>query len=100
VDFFAEGLGMEFIIFNVYGPYQDCPMFWDSLFKRSLLKVDNSIIGGDLNFSLGEDEVWDPQAHLDHQLDLFTHSMIGNEFIDIELDKTYPYPAKHEDMGE
>jgi hypothetical protein len=49
-----------------------------------LLKSNNIIIGGDLNFTLGTIEIWGPNARPDSQLALFTHSLIANGFIDIE----------------
>jgi hypothetical protein len=45
---------MTLKILNVYGPHTDMILFWNSLFNKELLKSENLIIGGDLNFSLGE----------------------------------------------
>ena len=52
VDLFVEGLGREFRILNIYGPYLERTPFWESIFKFKLLKVDNSILGGRSQFFL------------------------------------------------
>jgi exonuclease III len=62
VDLFLEGLGLELRVLNVYGPYSEHATFWESLFKKDLLKVKNMILGGDLNLSFGNAEVWGPSA--------------------------------------
>ena len=61
-----------FTIFNVYGPYLNRIPFWDKLFNKSLLREDRVIIGGDLNFSLGQTEVWGPHACVDLLMNYFT----------------------------
>jgi hypothetical protein len=61
VDFLLEGVGMEFKVLNVYGSYVACTPFWETLLKNNLLKVENLILGGNLNFSLGEGKVCYPQ---------------------------------------
>jgi len=50
---FVEGLGKEFRILNVYCPYLDKTPFWESLLRLKILKDENFILGGGLNFSLG-----------------------------------------------
>jgi exonuclease III len=57
IDIFVEALGKEFRILNVYGPYLDITPFRETLLSLKILKVENLILGGDLNFSLGEAEV-------------------------------------------
>ena len=47
-----------FTICNIYGMYLNRIPFSGNLFKNSLLRGDMVIIGGDLNFSLGQDEAW------------------------------------------
>lgn len=62
IDIFVEGLGKEFKILNIHGPYLDILPFWETLLKLKLLKAENLILGSDLNFSLGEAETWGPIA--------------------------------------
>ena len=45
-------------LLNVYGPYKDRQSFWDNIYKLGLLNLENLILGGDLNFTLGPSEVW------------------------------------------
>jgi hypothetical protein len=83
VDVQVEGLGLEVKIINAYGPHLDKIPFWDFMFSKDLLKVENLIIGGDFNFSLGEAESWGPSAHPDPQEEYFNHLLSSNGFIDI-----------------
>jgi hypothetical protein len=71
VEVLIVDLGQNFTILNIYGPYQDRVPYWESLVPRYFFLRDNVIIGGDLNFSLGEIEVWGPRAHADSHTDLF-----------------------------
>ena len=61
----AQALGMEFqspefgfplLIVNIYGPSQGREHFWSDLLSKSMLKSQNLVIGGDLNFSMGNSE--------------------------------------------
>jgi len=78
------GLGEEITLLNIYGPYQDRIPFWENLFSKACLKDSSVIIGGDLNFSLGQSEVWGPQARADPQADFFIHKLMDLDLIDIE----------------
>jgi hypothetical protein len=81
---------MTLKILNVYGPHTYMIPFWNSLFSKELLKSKNLIIGGDLNFSLGEVESWGPSAHPDPQTTFFSHLLASNGFIDITPVKLLP----------
>jgi hypothetical protein len=52
-DIQIEGMGFDFRIVNIYGPYDTRNDFWESIFKNPLLQANNTILGGDINFSLG-----------------------------------------------
>jgi hypothetical protein len=54
------------------------------------LKMIILLLGGNLKFSSGTNEVYPPRPHLDNQSNLFIHSLIGNGFIDIESIKLIP----------
>jgi hypothetical protein len=81
---------MEVRIINVYGPHSDQNSFWESLLGKYLLKVDNLIIGGDFNFSLGEAESWGPSAHPDNQATFFNNLLSSKGLIDIAPLKLLP----------
>lgn len=58
-------MGMEVIspdfihpisIVNIYGPCQGREIFWDDLLSKPLMKSSLSIVGGDLNVSIGRAE--------------------------------------------
>ena len=58
VEIFSEDLGISLSVINVYGPYINRAPFWESLLQNPLVKGDSVVLGGDLNFSLGHNEVW------------------------------------------
>ena len=90
LNFLAMELGEAFNIFNIYGPYHDNIPFWDSLLGNSLLKGDSVILGGDLNFTLGQSEVWGPHAQTDLLTRYFTQKLEENHLLDIEPIKMKP----------
>ena len=56
LELFSSELNLTFLSINIYGPCVDKEHFWTSVFSSSWLSHPNIIIGGDLNFSLGEAE--------------------------------------------
>ena len=44
-------------VFNIYGPYLNRIPFWENIFNLDMFRGDMVIIGGDLNFSLGQAKV-------------------------------------------
>jgi len=65
VEVLSADLGQTVKVVNIYGPYNNRAPFWEALFENPLLCGDSLVIGGDLNFSLGQSEVWGPHAHVD-----------------------------------
>jgi hypothetical protein len=59
------GVEKELTILNIYGPYQDHSPYWEALAQKSFIKTEMLILGGDLNFSLGNAEIWGPRARHD-----------------------------------
>ena len=55
-----------------------------------MLRGDLVIIGGHLNFSLGQAEVWGPFAHLDLIIEYFSQKLSERNWLDIELVKLKP----------
>jgi len=90
INIFVEGLGKEFGILNVYGPYLDITPFRETLLSLKILKVENLILGGDLNFSLGEAEVWGPSVHTNQITTRITHLLSTNGMLDITPWKLNP----------
>ena len=58
-----QGAPMD--VFNIYGPYLNHIPFWENIFNLDMFRGDMVIIGGDLDFSLGQAEVWGPFSHPD-----------------------------------
>jgi hypothetical protein len=54
MNVFVEELGKYFTVLNIYGPTQDRPQFWNTLLAKYFIKDSFLILGGDLNFSIGE----------------------------------------------
>jgi hypothetical protein len=49
--FFSSKINLNFLFINVYGPCYDIKELWQSFFNMDLHQ--HTIIGGDLNFTLG-----------------------------------------------
>ena len=58
-----QGAPMD--VFNIYGPYLNRIPFWENIFNLDMFRGDMVIIGGDLNFSWGQEEVWGPFSRPD-----------------------------------
>ena len=62
VEVYSRDIDRVFFVVNIYGPYQEQLPFWDRIFSMSWWNSPNLIVGGDLNFSLGEAEIWGESA--------------------------------------
>jgi hypothetical protein len=82
-DFLLEGFEKRFTLINVYGPHSKRNTLWDNLFTKKLLNTELLILGGDLNFSLGEAESWGPNAHPNSQVVYFRHLIDSKGLIDV-----------------
>ena len=87
MDIFAHPLEMEIRIMNVYGPCVDRANFWRTFLDSGLLQVDNIILGGDLNFSLGFSESWGHSAHVDSLSDTISSLLEEHQWVDIPSTK-------------
>jgi len=72
----------SFQIVNIYGPCQGREAFWLDLFSKSLMKSPQTVVGGDLNFSLGRAEAWGPSAREDPLTDFFHQILSDHNLID------------------
>jgi len=79
----SEEIGLEVTILNLYGPYQERAPFWEALGHKSFLKCEKLILGGDLNFALGEGESWGTSARPDPLIYFFNHMLWRIELINI-----------------
>eukprot|EP00253_Pinus_taeda_P029489 PITA_29489 len=90
LNFFSADLGMELRVVNVYGPCNHRELFWQRVLHLSLIKGDKTIIGGDLNFSLGFRESWGSTAQVDSITDYMTNLLEQTNFVDIPMQKLLP----------
>ena len=82
-------LDQRFTIANCYGPYADRHKFWSEMEDSGLLKDLLLILGGDLNLTLSDREVWGHHSWLDHLSDWFKHI-----FQEANLINVLPYSIK------
>ena len=72
-----------FSILNYYGPYSGREYFWNCVMAGVLLSLPNSILVGDLNFTLNAGEIWGKSARLDHLAHFFKNFLSDNHLIDL-----------------
>ena len=89
-EFHSEELGFTFPVLNVYGPYLNRGLFWDNLLQHPLVSGDSLVMGGDFNFSLGQNEIWGPRARADPLTDYFIQKLVEKGLLDIEPVKLRP----------
>lgn len=90
VDLFSLEMNSEFILVNIYGPYQNREEFWNHLLSLSLLSHEQIIVGGDLNLSLGASEILGPKASPDPLAEYFINFMVQKALIDLNPIKLNP----------
>ena len=81
-------LGRTLIVLNMYQTYEDSVHFWDSLFAKYIMSCDSLIMGGDLNFLIGEAEIQGNKARVDLLINYFVLKISRGSLIDIELGET------------
>jgi len=82
--------GFPLMILNIYGPCQGRASFWNELLSKSVMRNHNLVIGGDLNFSIGNAETWGPSAKADSLSYFFMNALISHNLIDVNLIKLRP----------
>ena len=50
--------GVDYTLINTYGPFVEKKNFWEPFFSKEVMNSQNLIVGGDLNFTLSQNEVW------------------------------------------
>ena len=76
-------LDLYLSILNVYAPYKNKYLFWDSLSASGLLNSQNLILVGDLNFSMSPSEIWEQNDSLDPMDFYFKNLLESFDIIDI-----------------
>jgi len=89
-DIISIEIGLPLRIINIYGPCHQRENFWRKLLSCNILSLDNIIIGGDLNFSLGFSESWGASAQIDPITDYMRRLLEQQDFIDIPIQKPHP----------
>lgn len=87
---FCKSLGFFLSIINVYGSYDGCHNFWDSLFSSQSVKYDSLVIGGDMNLTLNYIEVWGHSVMSDRLVDFFQYHFEASRWVNIEPIKLRP----------
>jgi len=90
VELLSSDLGSSITVINIYGPYVNRIPFWDSILQDPLFGGDSVVVGGDLNFTLGQTEIWGPQAQSDPQAGYFLQKLVEKNLLDIEPIKLKP----------
>jgi hypothetical protein len=68
---------------NVYGTCVERKLFWDRVALGGLLDSKNLILVGELNFTLGVDEVWGAETKLDKLAEYFKDMILEHHLIDL-----------------
>ena len=90
LELFSSELNLSLLSLNIYGPCMERERFWSSVFRSSWIGHPNLIIGGDLNFSLGEAESWGDSARADPLTDFFNNHLALAHLVDMPLLKLKP----------
>ena len=77
-------------LLNIYGPYNNRVDFWENLENTSLIRKENLIIRGDLNFTLGAHEIWVPRVRLDTLSPFFGNLLHNLKLVDLDPQKLKP----------
>eukprot|EP00253_Pinus_taeda_P010693 PITA_10693 len=90
IEIESPEFGFPLVILNIYGPCQGRVNFWNDLLSKSIVKCNNLVMGGDLNFSIGSAEAWGPSAREDPLSDFFLNSLNSNNLKDVNPIKLKP----------
>jgi hypothetical protein len=70
-------------LLNVYGSCIGRRQFWEQVEAKGLLAQSDLILAGDLNFSMGIDEVWGATALIDPLAVFFKDLFANNHLVDV-----------------
>ena len=83
-------LGRTLIVLNMYQTYEDSVISGDSLFAKYIMSCDSLIMGGDLNFSIGEAKIQGDKARVDLLINYFFSKISRGILFNIEHVKLRP----------
>ena len=83
IDILCKGLGIVMIVLNLYGPYEGKQDFWDILLATNCFKVQNLIMGGDLNLILNRGDNWGQNARFNRITYYFCHHFDQEGLVDV-----------------
>jgi hypothetical protein len=83
-------LNKLFRLCNVYGPYTNQGLYWDQSLENKVFLSNNTIIRGDLNFSMGRGEIWRDLAREDPLTRYFCDKLELVGLLDVEPSMLYP----------
>jgi len=89
MDIFVGELGLPLKVINIYAPNQNRMAFWLNLLDNNLVTT-STIIGGDLNFSLGMEESWGHHAQLDPISEQMGMLLDTYKLVDVPMNKKVP----------
>eukprot|EP00253_Pinus_taeda_P023181 PITA_23181 len=89
MDIFVGELGLQLKVINIYAPNQNRIEFWQNLLEHDIVS-NTTIIGGDLNFSLGMEGSWGHQAQIDPISEQMSVLLEACNFVDVPMNKKLP----------
>jgi endonuclease/exonuclease/phosphatase family metal-dependent hydrolase len=90
LDGVVKDLNKRLKLINYYGPYSDREVFWEAIKRDGLLKEQNVIMGGDLNFTTSSREMWGAHIRVDPLHLYFSQLIQGEGMVDVEPLKLLP----------
>jgi len=90
VEGHIKGFTEPIRILNIYGPCRDRLPFWEKVDSHNILHLDNLIVGGDLNLTLGQSELWGGKSLEDSLSGYFKQLFIRTNLVDISLANLAP----------
>lgn len=99
IDVYSRETDRAFTMINIYNPYQDRLSFWERLFNKSWWNIPGLIVGGDLNFTIGEAEIWGENARVDELSEYFRQALARIRVLDIPSPKLLPTWRNHRTGG-
>lgn len=90
IEVVTSDFDIPLLIVNKYGPCQERVSFWINLLAKAVMKNQNLVIGGDLNFSIGIVEAWGPTVREDRLSEFFLNAFSSHNMIEANMIKLNP----------
>lgn len=85
-----KGFQRRIHILNIYALYRDRDTFWRKIVASESLVLESLVMAGDLNCTIGMDEVWERSRKVDAMVDLIKYIIVDYNFVDIYPSKIVP----------